>query len=106
MGLDRPAQRRWCGDQAHLPHAREAHVEGAGDRRGRKGQHVYVFSQRLDLFFLVDAKALLLIHHQQTQLLEAGAFGEQLVGTHHHIDRACAQPFQDCFAFGGGAEAI
>ena len=106
MGLDRPAQRGWCGDQAHLPHAGEAHVEGAGDRRGRKGQHVYVFSQRLDLFFLVDAKALLLIHHQQTQLLEAGAFGEQLVGAHHHIDRACAQSFQDCFAFGGGAKAV
>ena len=106
MGLDRTAQGGRGGDQAHLPHARKAHVEGAGDRGGGEGQHVHVLAQRLDLLLLIHPEALLLVHHQQPQLLEGRALAQQLVGAHHHIDGAVLQALQDRLALRGGAEAV
>ena len=44
VGLDRSAQRGWCGDQAHLPHTGEAHVKRSRDRGCRQGQHVHVLA--------------------------------------------------------------
>ena len=44
VGLDRTAQRRWGGDQAHLTHTRKAHVERARNRRCRERQDINVFA--------------------------------------------------------------
>ena len=106
VGLDRTAQGRRRGDQAHLPHPRKAHVKRPRDWRGTQGEHVDVFAQGFDLFLLVDAETLLFIDHQQSQLLEAGALAQQLVGADDDINGAIGQPFADGLAFGGGAKAV
>ena len=106
VGLDRTAQGRRRGDQAHLTHPGEAHVERARDRGCREGQDINVFAKNLDLLFLVHAKTLLLIHHQQAQLLKAGALAQQLMGPHHHINRPITEAFENLFALARRAEAI
>ena len=106
MGFDRPAQGGRRSNQAHLPHAGEAHVKGAGDGGGAEGEHIHVLAQQLDLFLLLHPKTLLLIHHQQAQLFKTRALAEQLMGAHHHINGAGGQTLQDHLAFRRGAEAI
>ena len=95
MGFDRTTQRRWSGDQAHLPHAGQAHVQRSGDRRRRQGEDVDVLAQHLDLLFLIDAEALFLVDHQQAELLERGSLAEQLMGADHRIDGAALEALKD-----------
>ena len=51
------------------------------------------------------AEALLLIHHQQAQILELHVLGQQPVGSHHHVHRALLQLLQDLLLLRRGLEA-
>ena len=106
VGFDRPTQGWRRGDQAHLPHPGQAHVERAGNRRGREGQYIHVLAQCLDLLLLIHTEALFFIHHQQSELVEDGVLAQQLVGAHHRIDRAVLQTLQNRLALTGSAEPV
>ena len=76
------------GDQAHLAHARERHLQGARDRRRREGEHVDVGAQLLQALLLGDAEMLLLVDDEQAERFELDALAEQGVGTDDDIDVA------------------
>jgi hypothetical protein len=56
-------------DRRHLADPGEAHLQRARDRGGRHGQHVDVGAQRLDVFLVLDAEALLLVDDDQAEIL-------------------------------------
>ena len=57
-------------DDGKIPNPRKGHIEGAGDGGGAHGEHVDPYRKFLDLFFMLDAKALLFIDDEQAQLFE------------------------------------
>ena len=78
-------------EQGQVANAGEAHLQGAGYGRGREVEDVDVGAQPLDGLLVGDAEALLLVHDQQAQVLEAHVAREQPVGADHHVDRAVGQ---------------
>ena len=69
-GLDRQPVRRRGLDRAQVAGAREGEVEGARNRRGAHRQHVHMRAPALEDFLVPHAEALLLVHDDQTQVLE------------------------------------
>ena len=88
VGEDRHAVGRRRVEQREVADAGEAHLQGARYRRGREREHVDAGLQRLDLLLVGHAEALLLVDHQQPEILEADVFAQQPVGADHHVDRA------------------
>jgi hypothetical protein len=66
VGFDGAAGGGRRGDQAHFPHARQGHVEGAGNGGGAEGEHIHLGFEGLDFLLLIHPKPLFFIHHQQT----------------------------------------
>ena len=62
--------------KAHIANPRKAHVKRSGNRGCGKRQHIHVFFERLQLFLMRHAEALLLIHDNQPQILELDILGE------------------------------
>lgn len=60
---DTPSRRRL--DERHVAHAAHGHLHRAGDGRCRKGQHVNLLAQVLEVLLVLHAKALLLIDDDQ-----------------------------------------
>ena len=105
VGEDRPPGRRRGVDHRQVADAGEGHLEGAGDGAGRQGQHVHPVGHGLDRLLVADPEALLLVDHQEAQLLEGDVLAEQPVGAHHHVDRTVGQPGQHRLGLGVGEEA-
>ena len=105
MGEDGPPGRRRGVDHRQVADAGEGHLERAGNRAGGEGQHVDAIGQGLDRFLVADPEPLLLVHHQQPELLEGDIATEQPVGPHHHVDRAVSQPGKYRLRLGVGQEA-
>ena len=87
VGEDRPAGGRRRSDERQVPDAGQAHFQRSRYRRGRHGQHVHVGAQLLYRLFVGDAEALLLVHHQQTEILELDVLRQQFVGADDDVDR-------------------
>ncbi len=87
-GAHRQAVDRRAGDQAHVAHAGERQLQGAGDRRGGQGQHVDVLAQLLQALLLLDAEVLLLVDDQQAQVAEAHRLGQERMGADDDVDLA------------------
>ena len=104
MGEDRSSGRGRRVDHRQVADAGEGHLEGAGDRAGGEGEHVDAVGQGLDRLLVADPESLLLVHHQQPELLERDVAPEQPVGPHHHIHRAVGQPGQHRLGLGVGQE--
>ena len=104
-GLDRQALLGRRLDGAEIAHAGHAHVQRARNRRRRQRQHIDVTAQLLDALLVRHAEALLLVHHQQPQILERHILGQQPVRADYHIHRAVQQALQHLVLLGGGAEA-
>ena len=66
-------------DRGHIADARERHVERARNGRRGKRQNVHVPAHFLERFLVADAEALLLVHDEQTEILELYLLVEQLV---------------------------
>ena len=79
------------GDRGHLADAGHGHLEGAGDGRRRHAQHVDGGAHPLQLLLVLDAEALLLVDHQQAEVLELDLRVEQPVRPDHHVRGAVAQ---------------
>ena len=71
VGEDRLALGRRGVEQGQVADAGEAHLQRAGDGRGREGQHVDVGAQLLDRLLVGHPEALLLVDHEQAEVLEA-----------------------------------
>ena len=65
-----------------------AHLERARDRRGGEGEHVDAGLQLLDLLLVGHAEALLLVDHEQAEVLEVDVVGQQPVGADDDVDLA------------------
>ena len=84
---------------------REGHVQRPGDGGGGQGQHIHLTEVLLQLLLVLDAEALLLVHHQQTQVLEAHVPVEQAVGADEDVHLTALHPPQGLLHLGAGAEA-
>ena len=67
-------------DGGHVPDAGQRHVQRPGNGRSGEGQHVHALGKLLQPLFMADAEALLLVHNEQTQILELDGFLQQLMG--------------------------
>ena len=88
IGLHRLAVGGGLLQGGHVPDARQGHVQRPGDGRGRQGKHIHLAEVLLQLLLVLHAKALLLVHHQQPQVLELHVFIEQPVGADENIHLA------------------
>ena len=84
-GLDRKPVLRRLLYRGHIPYPRKRHVQRPRYRRGRKGQHVHLTRQLLDMFLVRDAEALFLVNYEQTQLLELYVLLQQSVRAYDQV---------------------
>ncbi len=104
VGEDRPAGRRRGVDHRQVTDAGQGHLEGPRDGAGGEGEHVDPVGQRLDRLLVGDPEPLLLVHHQQAELLEGDVLPQQAVGPDHHVHRPVGQAGQHRFGLGVGQE--
>ena len=76
VGEDRLALGRRRVQQRQVADAGEAHLQRAGDGRGREREHVDVGPQLLDRLLVGHAEALLLVDHEQAEVLERDVAGQ------------------------------
>ena len=57
-------------DDAHIAQAHKGHMQGARNGRGRHRQHIDFAAHLLQALFVAHPEALLLIHHQQAEIME------------------------------------
>ncbi len=69
-GVDRDAVGRGGVDGRHVAHAHERKVEGSRDGGGGEGENIDLPETFLELLLVLDAEALLLVDHGQTEILE------------------------------------
>ena len=99
-----PAGRRRRVDHRQVADAGQRHLQGPGDGAGGQGEDVDPVGQGLDRLLVADPEPLLLVHHQQAQLLEGDVPAEEAVGPHHHVHRAVGQSGQHRLGLGVGQE--
>ena len=94
-GLNRHAVLGRRLNHAHIAQAHQRHMQRARNRRGAHGQHVDLLAHLLQPFLVAHAEALLLIHNQQTQILELDIFREQPVRADQNIHLARLHALDD-----------
>ena len=104
VGEDGLAVLRRRGDEAHVPDAGERHLQRAGDRRGRHGEHVDADPQLLHLLLVGDAEALLLVDDEEAEVLELDVLRQEPVGADDHVDRAALDVAHHRLGLLGGEE--
>ena len=80
-------------------------MQRARDGRGRKREHIHALFQLLDGFFVRHAKALLLVDHQQAQILVFHILAQQAVRADDHVDLAFLKVLKHLLLLAGRAEA-
>ena len=103
IGLDGLALKGRLLNGAHVPDARERHVQRAGNGGGAQGQHIHANEVFLELFLVLDAEPLLLVNDDQPQVAELHVVRQQPVGAHHNVHRAVLQPANRLLLFPGAA---
>ena len=69
-GLDRQSVAGSLLEYAHVTYAAHRHIKRSRYRSGGQGENIDVSRQLLQLFLLSDAEALLLVHNEQTEVME------------------------------------
>ena len=87
----RQAVDRRRGDDRQIAHAGQRQLQSARDRRRGQRQHMHFRAQRLELLLVRDAEMLLLVDHQQAEVLELDGLAEQRMGADDDIDLAFGQ---------------
>ena len=90
-GLAVGRRSRNCGQ---VTGAHQAELKRSGNRRGRQGQSVDVRFERLELVLHRYAKLLLLVNHQQPQILELHTFADQRMGADQDVHCAVFEFFE------------
>ena len=105
IGLHRLAVGGGLLQGGHVPDARQGHIQRPGDGGGRQGQHIHLTEVLLQLLLVLHAEALLLVHHQQPQVLELHVLVEQPVGADENVHFPVFHLPQGLLHLGWGAEA-
>ena len=105
VGLDRPPALGRRLDHRDVAQARERHLQRARDRRRAHRDHVDLELELAHQLLLLDAEALLLVDHQQPELLRAHVAREQAVRADQDVDLALGEALDRVALVGGGAEA-
>jgi len=92
--LDGQPVLRRCLDDAHVTHAHERQVERAWDGRGREREHVDLGLELLQALLVGHAETLLLIDHDEAEILEVDVLAEQTMGADDDVHRARFEPRQ------------
>ena len=92
-GSNRQAIHRWAGDDRHLAHPGQGHLQGPRDWRRGQCQHMNIGAQLLHAFLLLNAEMLFLINDQQAQITDFDGFRQQGMGANDNIDCAIGQTF-------------
>ena len=79
-------------EHRHVADAGEAHLHGARNRCCRESEDVDVGAQRLDRLLVLDPESLLLVDHEQAEILEHDIGRQQPVSADDQIDRPVPQP--------------
>lgn len=103
VGLDGPAVGGGI-DDAQIPEARQAHLQGAGNGGGGEGEHVHQAAHLFEALLVLDPEALFLVHHHEAQILELHVLLQDAVGADHDVHRARLEPGQDLPLLGRGLE--
>ena len=102
---DRLPVGRRCLQQRQVADADQAHLERARDGRGGEREHVDVVLQLLHRLLGLHAEALLLVDHQQPEILEHDAVLQQAMGADDAVDLAGLQALDDLLRLLRGEEA-
>ena len=97
VGADRAPPLRRGLDRRDVAQPRQAHLQGARDRRRRERQHVDLQLQLAQQLLLLDAEALLLVDDQEAEVLGADVAREQPVGADQDVDLARLEALQHLF---------
>ena len=99
IGLDRTPVHRRLLKQAHIPDPHQTHMQGPGNGSRRERQHIHRLPKLLDLLFMPHAEALLLIDHQEAEVMKCHVLGQQPVGPDHDVHGPFRQALQRLFRF-------
>ena len=97
--LHRQAFLRRRFQHRHIADADHRHVQRARNRRGGERQHIHLMLHVLDDFLMLHAKSLLLVHNQQTEVLELHVFAQNAVRTDKDVDFALLHAAQNVLGF-------
>ena len=93
-----------CTDVAHVPYAGERHLKRPRDRRGGEGEDIHPDPELLYGVLGVHPEALLLVYHEQSEVLPVDVVGEQPVGADDHVHVAAPHRFDDGLLLALGEE--
>ena len=79
----------------HVADPGERHVQRARDRRGREREHVDLEAHALEPLLVAHAEALLLVDHDQSEVLELDAGLQQAMRADHDVDVAALEALDD-----------
>ena len=99
IGQHRVAVFRRGQDGGHLADASHRHLQGARNRCRGHGEHIHAGLERLNVFLVLHAKALLLVHDDEAEVLPVHTGLEEAVGADDDIDAAIGQPLEDVLRF-------
>ena len=91
--MDRKSVSRRFFYKAYILDARERHIECTGDRGRRKRQHIDAALKFLYFFFMTHAESLLLIDHEESEILESDIIRQQSVRAYHQVYPAAFDSF-------------
>ncbi len=80
--------RGWRAQDGHVADFQQRHVQGARNGRGGQGQAIDARLHFLQPLLVLYAEALLLVDHQEPQVLEAHVLLQKAVRAHHHVHLA------------------
>ncbi len=98
-----PVMRRFF-QYAHIPNARHGHIEGAGDRGGRKGKHIDIIAEIFQLFLLCHTKTLFFVNDYQTQITKPHIFANEPMGANDQIHFTALEFFDHFFLLFRGSK--
>ena len=90
------------GNDAQLPYAGQRLLQRARNGRRGQGQDMGVAAQLFQPLLVAHTEALLLVHHQQTQIIERNMLGQQRMRADHDIARPALDLLPRLRRFSGG----
>ena len=92
-------------DDREFAHAGQRELHGARNRRRRKRQHVHLGAQILQAFLVRHAEVLLLVDHNEAEVLELDQLAENGVRADDDVDRAILEALPRRLEIGVGHHA-
>ena len=104
-GAHREPVDRGRGDDREIAHAGHGELEGARDRRRGQRQHVHLGAQLLEPLLVADAEMLLLVDHDEAEVLERDGLAEHGMGADDDVDAAFGEALLHLALLGGADHA-